>query len=139
MTHKQAVLKLLSDHKPHSHHELYGLGCVAHSRISDLRRDGHVIEAWREDGLYLYQLKAPDAQAILQEIRNETGVDALDEAAASPEDQREVTDGLTAVSLSTPSNRTQAEVSPLLSSAALQTKPRSTPDGDVLTLFGDAA
>lgn len=57
MTHKQAVLRLLSDRKPHSHHELYGLGCVAHSRISDLRRDGYRIEQWREDGLYLYQLK----------------------------------------------------------------------------------
>ena len=57
MTHKEAVLKLLSDRKPHSHHELYGLGCVAHSRISDLRRDGWTIRQWREDGLYLYQLQ----------------------------------------------------------------------------------
>jgi len=38
VTHKQRVLDLLKDGRPHSHHELYGLGCVAHSRISDLRR-----------------------------------------------------------------------------------------------------
>lgn len=56
MTHKQAVLRLLSDRKPHTHHELYQLGCVAHSRISDLRKDGHKIKQWRKDGAYLYQL-----------------------------------------------------------------------------------
>ena len=56
MTHKQLVLQLLKDGKPHSHHELYGLGCVAHSRISDLRRDGHTIEQWRDGDLYLYRL-----------------------------------------------------------------------------------
>lgn len=56
MTHKQKVLRLLSDRQPHTHHELYQLGCVAHSRISDLRRDGHKINKWREGDLYLYQL-----------------------------------------------------------------------------------
>lgn len=64
MTHKQAVLQLLSDRKPHSHHELYGLGCVAHSRISDLRRDGYRIDQWREDGVYLYQLRGRLDEAV---------------------------------------------------------------------------
>lgn len=58
MTHKQKVLRLLSDHKPHSHHELYDLHVIGHSRISDLRRDGHKIDQWREDGHYWYRLVA---------------------------------------------------------------------------------
>lgn len=60
MTHKQAVLRLLSDHKPHTHHELYALGCVAHSRVSDLRADGYRIEQWRDGDHYLYQLVTLD-------------------------------------------------------------------------------
>lgn len=56
VTHKQKVLALLSDGRTHTHHELYGLGCVAHSRISDLRRDGHRIESWKSGGEYLYRL-----------------------------------------------------------------------------------
>lgn len=65
MTQKAKVLRLLSDRKPHTHHELYSLGCVAHSRISDLRKDGHVIEQWREGNHYLYQLKGTlDAAAV---------------------------------------------------------------------------
>lgn len=63
MTHKQRVLQLLKDGNPHSHHELYGLGCVAHSRISDLRRDGHRIRAWREGDVYLYALDEAPADA----------------------------------------------------------------------------
>ena len=81
MSHKQRVLELLSDHKPHSHHELYRLGCVAHSRISDLRKDGHLIRQWRENDLYLYQL-----EGVLDE--------AAHNAAASPR--------LSAASSSTP-------------------------------------
>lgn len=100
MTHKQAVLQLLSDRKPHSHHELYALGCVAHSRISDLRRDGWKIDKWREDGLYLYQLKG-----------------RLEEAAASPEAVRDGTDASSTASSSTPPNpATGASPSRLLSS-----------------------
>jgi hypothetical protein len=63
MTHKQRVLQLLKDGRPHSHHELYGLGCVAHSRVSDLRRDGHTIEQWRDGDLYLYRLVLNEAAA----------------------------------------------------------------------------
>lgn len=56
MTHKQRVLALLSDRKPHSHHELYALHVIAHSRIADLRRDGHEIECWRDGDLSYYRL-----------------------------------------------------------------------------------
>lgn len=56
MTHKQRVLDLLADGEPHSHHELYALNVIAHSRINDLRRDGHEIICWREGFLSYYQL-----------------------------------------------------------------------------------
>lgn len=58
MTHKQRVLQLLKDGKPHTHHEIYGLGCIGHSRVADLRRDGHKIRAWRDGDQYVYQLEA---------------------------------------------------------------------------------
>ena len=116
MTHKQRVLQLLSDGKPHSHHELYGLGCVAHSRISDLRRDGHTIEQWRNGDLYLYRLvlgEAPEPPSSCAPLPQVSG--------ASP--------------------RTPA-LNPALSSlgAAVSTEHTSGRDGaGVLTLFGDAA
>jgi hypothetical protein len=50
------VYQLLSDGKPHSHHEGYALGVVLHSRISDLRRRGIPIRHWRENGTSFYQL-----------------------------------------------------------------------------------
>ncbi len=60
MTHCEKVLALLSDGKPHSHHELYALHVIAHSRISDLRSQGHTIDQWHEGDLYLYQLRRLD-------------------------------------------------------------------------------
>lgn len=59
MTHKQRVLDLLSDGAPHSHHELYALHVIGHSRIADLRRDGYTIAQWREGDEYMYQLVSP--------------------------------------------------------------------------------
>lgn len=56
MTHNEKVLRLLSDGKPHTHHELYALHVIAHSRVSDLRAAGHVIEQWRDGDNYLYRL-----------------------------------------------------------------------------------
>ena len=56
VTHAERILRVLRDGKPHTHLELYALGTVAHSRISDLRARGHVIEAWRDGDLYLYRL-----------------------------------------------------------------------------------
>lgn len=58
MTHNERVLALLSDGRPHSHHELYGLHVIAHSRVADLRKRGYVIEQWRDGDDYLYQLTA---------------------------------------------------------------------------------
>ena len=60
MTHNERVLALLSDGKPHTHHEIYGLFVIGHSRISDLRKRGHVIESWRDGDDYLYQLCPED-------------------------------------------------------------------------------
>lgn len=51
------VLALLSDGKPHAHLELYRLGCVAHSRVAELRRRGHDIRCWRDGDDYLYKLE----------------------------------------------------------------------------------
>jgi hypothetical protein len=56
MTHKQRVLELLRDGKAHTHHELYALNVIAHSRIADLRRDGHTIECWRDGDDSMYRL-----------------------------------------------------------------------------------
>lgn len=56
MTHKQKVLALLSDGQPHSHKEGYALGVMLHSRIADLRRDGHKIDCWRDGALSMYRL-----------------------------------------------------------------------------------
>lgn len=56
MTHNQRVLELLSDGEPHSHLELYDLRVIAHSRVAALRKQGHMIECWRADGLHWYRL-----------------------------------------------------------------------------------
>jgi len=49
-THNEIVLARLR-RGPATHHELYGLGVVAHSRISDLRQRGHLILRKRSTGL----------------------------------------------------------------------------------------
>lgn len=64
-THNERVLELLSDGRPHSHHELYGLHVIAHSRVADLRKQGYDIVQWREGELYLYQL-LPERQLALE-------------------------------------------------------------------------
>jgi hypothetical protein len=60
VTHNAKVLALLSDGKPHTHHELYALGVIAHSRVSSLRAKGYEIACWRERGrgetVSVYQL-----------------------------------------------------------------------------------
>jgi hypothetical protein len=50
------ILALLADGREHGHLELYRLGTVAHSRVSDLRRRGYVISMRRHGDDYLYQL-----------------------------------------------------------------------------------
>lgn len=62
-THNQKVLALLEDGRPHTHHELYDLHVIAHSRISDLRRMGHSIRQWRDGDDYFYQLDPPPLAA----------------------------------------------------------------------------
>ena len=59
-THCERVLQLLSDCKPHSHHELYRLHVIGHSRISDLRKRGHRIVRWQEGDTFFYQLAPPE-------------------------------------------------------------------------------
>jgi hypothetical protein len=70
---------MLSDGKPHTHLELYALGTVAHSRVSDLRKKGHAIEQWRDGDLYLYRLLSP---APVSGDRPPSGIGA-DESKAS--------------------------------------------------------
>ena len=84
MTHKQKVLRLLGDRQPHTHHELYALGCVAHSRIADLRKDGHTIRQWRDGDHYLYQLVG---ETLGEAAVSDAGLEAdasVSAAAASP-------------------------------------------------------
>jgi len=68
MTHKEKVLALLSDGRPHTHHELYQLGCIAHSRVADLRRDGHVIVCTSEthagERVSVYRLVSLDKEPV---------------------------------------------------------------------------
>lgn len=56
VTHKQKMLAILKDGRPHTHLEFYHQGIMAHCRSPELRDEGHDIRVWREDGLYLYQL-----------------------------------------------------------------------------------
>ena len=61
MTHCERVLELLSDGREHSHHELYALNVVAHSRVAELRKRGYTINQRRVVGSdgepdYLYSL-----------------------------------------------------------------------------------
>lgn len=55
-THNEKVLALLADGRPHTHHELYALHVIGHSRVNDLRKRGYQIDQWREGDVYLYQL-----------------------------------------------------------------------------------
>jgi hypothetical protein len=56
VTHCDQLLQVLSDGRPHDHRQLYALGMIVHSRISDLRRRGIPINHWRENGTSFYQL-----------------------------------------------------------------------------------
>lgn len=55
MTHNERVLEALRG-GPKTHHELYGLGVIAHSRIADLRAQGHEIECDKSGDVYTYRL-----------------------------------------------------------------------------------
>lgn len=60
MTQCERIVDVLRDGREHTAAELYRTGCVLHSRISDLRKRGYVIELSRTDGVgaesFLYRL-----------------------------------------------------------------------------------
>jgi hypothetical protein len=56
-THKERVLRLLSDGNRHSHLEGYALGIMLHSRVADLRRDGYTIICKRKGDMYWYRMQ----------------------------------------------------------------------------------
>ncbi len=72
VTDNERVLALLSDRLPHSHHEIYGLFVVGHSRIADLRRQGHVIERWNEGRTSVYRLVSSPDPRVVGEVAAET-------------------------------------------------------------------
>lgn len=57
MTDKARLLARLSDGCWHSYMELYELHMIVHSRVSDLRRDGYLIECDKREKNYRYRLK----------------------------------------------------------------------------------
>ena len=87
MTHNERVLRLLSDGQPHSHRELYGLYVIAHSRVSDLRKRGHVIESWRDGDDYMYQLCSGGPSALAPQANGSPSDPSAADAppSASPE------------------------------------------------------
>jgi hypothetical protein len=60
----QRILSLLGDHRWHTHRELYALGCVAHSRLADLRKRGYEIEKRHHvtNGETIYEYRLPDGE-----------------------------------------------------------------------------
>lgn len=56
VTHEEKVLALLNDGQPHTHHEIYALYVIGHSRISGLKNKGFGIEHWQEGQTHWYQL-----------------------------------------------------------------------------------
>ena len=81
MSHCARILEVLSDHDWHTSEDLYQRlgGMVLHSRIADLRKQGHTILGESVPGLkgtrgYRYRLVAPDTRARIfgQPITNVT-------------------------------------------------------------------
>jgi hypothetical protein len=71
VTHCERVLDLLSDGREHSHHELYALNVVAHSRVAELRGRDYEISQRRVVGAggepdYLYQLVSSPRPVALE-------------------------------------------------------------------------
>jgi hypothetical protein len=99
-THCERVLGLLTDGEPHSHHELYALHVVAHSRVSDLRKRGHVINHWRDGETSYYQLVSlgePDPPATAGPDKDEptptAGANAMsDSSSGSPSENDPLSD-----------------------------------------------
>lgn len=85
LTHDERVLRLLSDGHPHTHHELYGLHVVAHSRVASLRRKGYRIDAWRDGDLYLYRLVGTSEQAEVEPVEQLVPSACSDAPAPAPD------------------------------------------------------
>lgn len=91
-THCERVLELLGDGNAHTHLEIYALGVVCHSRISELRRRGYVITTWHDsdprtsERLYWHQLDAIPEQgaAALRGPAPRTQLDDVEEIFGSP-------------------------------------------------------
>lgn len=75
MTHDEKVLALLADGQPHTHHEIYALHVIGHSRIASLRRKGHEIRTWRDGDQYMHQLVSPLDEPPAQNV-TESGPDS---------------------------------------------------------------
>jgi hypothetical protein len=75
VTHKERVMDLLSDERPHTHLELYDLHVVAHSVVAALRKDGASIHCWSETKngkrLYMYQFLSPETLAEIRRVSEE--------------------------------------------------------------------
>jgi hypothetical protein len=88
MTHNERVLDLLSDGLPHSHHEGYRLNVMLHSRVADLRKQGHDIACWREGDSYFYRLslhepvERPESESSSAGSWSEAGLTADDPSAS---------------------------------------------------------
>ena len=104
MTHKQKVLALLSDGRPRTHREIYALGVVAHSRISDLRKDGYQITCTTEkcfgETVSVYQLHGSLDASSAEQASSFLG-DQAEEASSEPvavhPDQASLFDGTSAI------------------------------------------
>lgn len=58
-TDNHRLFMALRSGQPKSHHELYGLHMIVHSRASDLRlKHGCLIDTWRDGRTTWYQLRA---------------------------------------------------------------------------------
>jgi hypothetical protein len=58
-TDNYRLFMALRSGEPKSHHELYALHMIVHSRASDLRlKHGCLIDTWRDGGSTMYQLRS---------------------------------------------------------------------------------
>lgn len=88
-TQKQRILAVLSDGRWHTSAELYRTGCVLHSRISDLRKDGYSIERRGVAGIgaeaHEYRLERSDEASERSDgLPLRRGSDASSELSGAP-------------------------------------------------------
>lgn len=84
MTGNDRVLQKLTDGRWHTHHELYSLGVIVHSRISDLRKRGHEIECRRVSEFVPMTRGKRETTYEYRLVRTALEGDASRAAAASP-------------------------------------------------------